>query len=343
MSKFKNTVYNCIKTVLNEEKYINNTISLFKRTYGPLKNLIEQKEKQYLLKKCISDLIKNKIYKGSECCSWEYPSFDNPYKMSKYLKEDANLFKNVLTETLTGKNPRLDAYYQTEINKYYVHFINLIESYPRLNGKYSVTIVDPFGIMFKINEQIFCLFKKGTIKNTYGRYDEGEGFIYLFLLSDDITEDKISNNDKKECLSDFAQITFFHEMTHKLDSEAIKGNNKNATLRSKKAKSLEQKRNTDGEFNAILSMIIRMIENDVKKKTKDYKGKLTKEEIEEYLHKQIIDLINNFKNNIRFKDRELNVLSSLYNDLNETNKNRLINSLQTYFSETIFDRIFYGS
>lgn len=341
---------------LLEEQKISSYITELTLKYGSFdditKPVLEEKEKA----KCLYEKYKNNLENDTEYLD-EYYDVDvferNTYSESSYNTETKELFKTILDETLTGKDSKLDNYYQREINKYYIQFLNVVlnykDGYCTSNPDIEIGILGNDGISFKIENQIIHLVENKNIRRL-GRYSESDKILYLFLLKPSkYIRKNLTEEEKEICKSRIVKSVFFHEMTHKLDSEALRGNDPDARLSITKKerrnlennfilpnKTLSQKRNSDGEFNATLSMFIQYFQDILNDDTSD----TSKEDKQKYIRDMIVKTLKRFREHAQEVYNEhsiLSVLADLYNGLNETNKNRLANSLNDYFSQKFFE------
>lgn len=342
---------------LLEERKISSYIAELTLKYGSFEDIMkpvlkEKEEMKLLQEKCKRDLLND-----VECLTQEY-TIDvfkrNTYPESLYYEETKNLFKKVLDETLTGKNPKLDNYYQREINRYYIQFLDIILNYHNgyciSKSNIDIGILGNNGIAFKIEDQVFYLIENFGVEKL-GTYSESEKIIYLFFLSpSDKIRYNLTNKERNFCLSLVAKSAFFHEMTHKLDSEALRGNDKDARLSITKRekrdfetkgirpnKIPEQKRNSNGEFNATLFIFIRYFEDSIK--AEEVNGNEI-ENRDKYVSDMMNSMLNRFKydaENVTKEGSVLSLLKEMYDGLNTSNRNRLANSLHDYFSQKFFE------
>lgn len=360
MTRFKEIMSKKLERLeenLLEEQKISSYIEELTLKYGSFEDIMKPVLKEKEEMKLLQEKYKRDLLNDVECLTQEY-TIDvfkrNTYPESLYYEETKNLFKKVLDETLTGKNPKLDNYYQREINRYYIQFLDIVLNYHNgycvSRSNVDIGILGNDGITFKIEDQVFYLVTNKTIKNL-ARYSESSRIVYLFFLmpSNEIRKN-LTEDEIKICLSQIAKLAFFHEMTHKLDSEALQGNDPKARLSLTKKerrnledkliipnRSLDQKRNTNGEFNATLSMFIRYFQDILDKKEFN-----TTEDEQKYIRDMIVSTLNNFKEHtkdIYDQHNTLSVLADLYIGLNDTNRNRLANSLHDYFSQKFFESI----
>ena len=251
---------------------------------------------------------------------------------SRLLKESKTKeLSKLLEEAFGKKDTKLDMFYIKEIYTYYNDFRQTIVSIlsEMVKEKNEELELRDNGFGFKIKD-LFILIMQYENGDSLAHYDSEKDIIVIKSLK---YKNLLTIKDLLLLLEDGIRAAFVHEMTHRLDILATKGNGKSPKIpKSKKPKDYN---NNEYEYNAFLTSLIDYIENQLKEKDKKHElnrnGNI-KEQIEKFID-NVLQEISKFDPN---DDRSITVFTEFYKDMDQNHKNRLVHDIYNYFTDDFY-------
>jgi len=251
---------------------------------------------------------------------------------NKILQESKTReLSTVLEEAFGKKDRKLDMYYVKEIYEYYNDFKKIMLSILSEVAKQKdgeIKLKDNgFGFKVKDLDVLITQYKKG---NALAQYDSQKDIIIIRCLQH---ENLLTIKDMLLLLEDGLRAAFVHEMTHRFDVLATKGNGK--SLKIPKSRKPKDYNNNEYEYNAFLTSLIDYIENQLKQKNKnhelDYNGDIQKQ-VEDFVDA----ILNEIKQFNPKDDRDIIIFTEFYKDMDQNHKNRLVHDIYNYFTDDFY-------
>lgn len=251
---------------------------------------------------------------------------------SRLLKESKTKeLSKLLEEAFGKKDTKLDMFYIKEIYTYYNDFRQTIVSIlsEMVKEKNEELELRDNGFGFKIKD-LFVLIVQYENGDSLAHYNFEKDIIVIKSLK---YKNLLTIKDLLLLLEDGIRAAFVHEMTHRLDILATKGNGKSPKIpKSKKPKDYN---NNEYEYNAFLTSLIDYIENQLKEKDKKHElnrnGNI-KEQIEKFID-NVLQEISKFNPN---DNRSITVFTEFYKDMDQNHKNRLVHDIYNYFTDDFY-------